>query len=162
MKGGLEKEIIALLDSTEKPEPRIYAGGNKYVDFAITPIQKYENASDTKAILFDTLSRLMDQLYLEERTINIDEEKVRQMDELSASTEKQREQIKEMKEKSKRYAEIANAVFAHMNEINDLIERIKKTKAKKVDDICEETTGAKIRVKEIDAKNKTVKIEVKD
>ncbi|MDE1873737.1 MAG: NFACT family protein [Candidatus Micrarchaeota archaeon] len=106
---------------------------------------------------YQTLSALLDSEYMQERSSEENPEKARELEELGASVEKLKRQIDEMREKGKEYKEVANGIFARMREINELLEAAKKSKARSADGL--QGVG-NIKVKRLDAKRKTVTIEL--
>jgi predicted ribosome quality control (RQC) complex YloA/Tae2 family protein len=105
---------------------------------------------------FASLSALLDSLYLEERRTQTNPEKSREAEELRKSIEKLRKQIEEMKSKEDEYKRIASRIFERMGEVNELLAQVKKSRAKS----AEELGATNIKVKRLDAKKKTVTIEL--
>ncbi|TRZ49303.1 hypothetical protein D4S03_08450 [bacterium] len=64
--------INELQESLRKPEPRIYIREGEPLDFAITAIAKYESNTELKTETFESLNKLLDALYLKERSTSID------------------------------------------------------------------------------------------
>ncbi len=121
-------------------------------DFSIMPIKKY---AELEYQHFDSLGSLLDNAYVEERSKTIDKAKERKINELKSSVEKQVLLQKEMHEKSLKYREAGKKIFEHMHDVNLIIESMKKGK---------ETVNesGKVKLKSIDKKNKTIKIEIED
>ena len=106
---------------------------------------------------FATLSELLDSLYAEERSTQINPEKSRESEELRKSIEKLHKQIEEMGIRSEECKKVANGIFARMHEINELLERVRKSRARSAAELGD--TG-RIMVKRLDAKRKTIAVEL--
>ncbi len=107
---------------------------------------------------FKTLSQLMDSLFAEERSAAaVNPEKNREVEELRKSVEKLRRQIDEMRANGEQYKRIANRIFERMREVNELLEQARKSKARRAEEL---TPSAGIAVKRVDAKKKTVTVEM--
>lgn len=141
----------------EKIEPRMYEKDGEYLDFALAPMPKYEQDPAIKMRGFDTLSRLLDVIYLKERSSEVSPEKSGEIEELQKSVEKLKKQAEDMRVKSEEYRKIASRIFERMNGVNELIDHVAKTKARS----AEELKGfGNINVKRVDAKRKTITIEL--
>jgi predicted ribosome quality control (RQC) complex YloA/Tae2 family protein len=151
----LSREIRSILDSAKKPEPVAYKKGEAYADFAIYPISKY---AEMEKESFKTVSQLFDALYIKERTTSIDSGKLREIEELKMSVETQRAQIENMRKKGDEYKEVANKIYERMHEINELLAALKKKNPKSLDDAGRKFGN--INLKGIDAKRKTVRIDM--
>jgi predicted ribosome quality control (RQC) complex YloA/Tae2 family protein len=154
----LSEEIFAILETAKKPEPRIYKKWDAAVDFAITKVSKYENDGGIKNEGFATMSKLFDAIYLKERTSSMDTGKLREIEELTSSIAKQKTQIEFMRSKGEDYKAIANRIYERMGEINELLFELKKRNPRKLEDVG--TKFGNINLKGLDARRKTVKIEL--
>lgn len=143
--------------NAQATEPRIYEKSGEYLDFAIAPVERYEKDKGVKARRFERLSALLDSLYMGERTTEVNEEKVREAEELNASLKKLREQTDNMKSRSVEYRKVASRIFERMNEINELLAHVSKSRAKSEREL--DSIGS-IRVKKLDAKKKIVTVEL--
>ncbi len=144
-------------EKSKELEPRIYEKKGEYLDFALMPMPKYKGDSEITERKFPTLSKLLDELYLKERTTEFNPEKSREAEEFRVSTDKLRKQIEEMKLKSEEYKKIANKIFENMNEINSVITHVRNNKVKSAEEM---KSFGNINVKKVDPKKKTVTIEV--
>ena len=100
----------------------------------------------------------MDSMYLSERSTEIDAGKSKEIEELSSSIERQKAQIERMKANAEDYKIIAGKIFERMGELNELLSALKKKNPKSLDDAGRKFGN--INLKGIDAKRKTVKIEL--
>ncbi|MCL5239446.1 MAG: NFACT family protein [Candidatus Marsarchaeota archaeon] len=121
------------------------------------PEDESERIAEVKGGRFASLSKLLDSLYIKERSTEANPEKAREAEELRKSVEKLRKQADEMRERGEDYKKIANTIFARMHEFNELLEKTRKSGARNVDEL-NGLTG--IRVKRLDAKKKTVTVEM--
>jgi predicted ribosome quality control (RQC) complex YloA/Tae2 family protein len=157
-KSGIAKEMANLLSAIDRPKPIVYKKDEICIDFAIVPLAKYETDKKVHPLKFETLNKLLDSIYRSERTMKVDMDKVREIDELKASIEKQMAQIEELKAKAEDYKRIATKIFEHMNEINALLDEARKRKAKDVAGIGSQFGN--INVKGVDPKRKSIRIEM--
>jgi seryl-tRNA synthetase len=104
------------------------------------------------------MNKLLDAAYQKERTTKVDVEKTRELEELRASMDKLRKQIGEMKVREGEYRLVANRIFERMREINELLTYINSNKIRKTEEVGREF--ANIGIKGIDAKKKTIKVEM--
>ncbi len=141
----------------EHPEPALYQKSGKLLDFTIEALEKYEHDRDANKVRFETLSKLLDNVYLAERSSGRDEAKIREAEELRKSVGKLREQIRENEKEAAEYRNAANAIFGKMNELNLLLAEAKKLRPK---DAKELGGAGSIRVKSVDAKKKSVRVEL--
>ncbi len=141
----------------ERPESVLYVRDGEPLGFGIGPVQEYEQDGGISKERFESMSKLLDSLYLEERSSGKDEEKARQAEELGKSLEKLRTQIKENEREAKECREAANAIFGRMHELNRLLAQARKMKAKEAGDL---EGVPDIRVKKVDAKKKSVTVEL--
>lgn len=141
----------------EHPKPVLYEKGGEPMDFAIEPVEKYEQDKEARAVRFDSLSTLLDSLYLGERGSEKDEKKMKKAEEIRKSIGKLKEQMKENEAEAADCRNAANAIFSNMNELNQLLERARKLKPKEAREL-EGING--IRVKRVDAKKKSVSVEL--
>ena len=123
----------------------------------MSPDTASDRMKEVESHKFATLSKLLDSLYLGERTTELSPEKSREIEELTSSIEKLRKQIERMKLDSEEYKKLANKIFERMGEINLLISHASKNKVKS----AEELRGfGNINVKSVDPKKKTITIEL--
>jgi predicted ribosome quality control (RQC) complex YloA/Tae2 family protein len=141
----------------EHPEPVLYVKDGKPLGFGIGPVQEYEREDGTSKRRFGSLSGLLDSLYLEERSSGRDEGKARQAEELGKSLEKLRAQMKENEADARECREAANAIFGRMHELNQLLAQARKLKPKEAGELGSESG---IRVKKVDAKKKSITVEL--
>jgi predicted ribosome quality control (RQC) complex YloA/Tae2 family protein len=154
----LAKEMANLLSAIDKPEPTLYKKDDACIDFAIAPLAKYEKDRNVQQVRFEKLSKLLDSVYMNERTTKLDIDKVKEIEELRSSIEKQKAQIEELKAKEGDYKKIATKIFEHMNEINALLDEARKRKVKDVAEIGPQFGN--INVKGVDPKRKSIRIEM--
>jgi predicted ribosome quality control (RQC) complex YloA/Tae2 family protein len=122
-----------------------------------SPDADLERLREVESGKFASLSKLLDSLYLEERSTEVSAEKSREVEELQKSIEKLRKQAEEMKLKGEECKKAANRIFERMNELNSLIAHVGKIKPKDADEL---RGFGNINVKSIDAKRKTMKVEL--
>ncbi|MGC8676280.1 MAG: NFACT family protein [Candidatus Micrarchaeia archaeon] len=151
-----QRELAAaLLDfrsAMDAPKPVAYCDeSDKVVDYAILPISKY---AGYKRIEYATLSQLLDDIYAQERTKTVDEERERALNELRKSIETQKELENEYAAKAGIYREIANKIFEHMSAVNEAISAARQKKGE------EEIAIQGIKVLKIDRQNKVMHIEM--
>ncbi len=113
------------------------------------PLSKYAGYD---YMAFDNISKLLDVVYMEERTEKEQEGKEKE-EELKKSAEEQKRLAKEYKEKAELYRMFANKIYEHMGELNEIIEKLRKG---------ESATGEEfgIRIGRIDKKTKTVEVDI--
>ncbi len=157
-----ETEKRRLADALEQfsmrmadPDPLIYNESGKFVDYAITPIKKYEGM---EKLNYDTLGGVLDEVYSEGRFSINSEKEEKAAEELNSNIGKQKELAEQTMEEAKRCADSANRIFENMNAINALIFYINEKKKVSIEELRKEF--GEMRIKEIDPKNKTVKIEL--
>lgn len=153
--GRLAKEILGLGMRISTEKPRIYLKDGKTVDYAACSILKYEGMM---AELFDTMSQLLDRLYLGERSSVPDTARQEKLKELAINIEKQEHLAKRLAAESRENAVIGNAILANMNQVNALCAYLTQNRRATLEEVRGAFPG--LRVKELDLKNKTVKIEL--
>ncbi len=116
-----------------------------------------ERIMEVESHKFPSLSKLLDSLYIDERSTKTNPEKSREVEELQKSVEKLRKQIEEAKANGEEYKKIAGRIFERMQEINALLEHARKSKARSAEEL--EGAGG-IAVKRLDAKKKTLTVEL--
>lgn len=121
------------------------------------PRTESERLKEVESHKFATLSQLLDSLYLQERSTEVNEEKTREAEELQKSIEKLRKQVEETKLNAEEYKKIASRIFERMQELNSLIAQASKSKARSADELKD---FGDINVKRVDAKKKTITVEL--
>jgi predicted ribosome quality control (RQC) complex YloA/Tae2 family protein len=147
----------AVHDLEGAEEPRAYEKEGAYVDFAMAPVPEYEQDPAVSVRKFETMSALLDSLYLNERSSKVSPEKIREIEELQKSIEKLRKQVEETRSSSEEYKKVANRIFERMKEINELLAHASKSKVKSADEL---KGFGNINVKRVDAKRKTITVEL--
>ncbi len=155
---NLKAALLKFLKDADVPSPALYSENGQTVDYAITPISKYERMQKTT---FKSVSALFDQLYVSERTASKgDEKRQRELEEANANVEAQKSAVKKLKEEEARSAAAAHSIFARAHEINELIAYLKEKKRVTPEEL--QSAFKNIKIKAIDLKNKTVTIELEE
>jgi predicted ribosome quality control (RQC) complex YloA/Tae2 family protein len=149
----LKAGLIEFLDELKNYKPRVYEM-NEGKDYSVVQLEKYKGS---KSIEYATMSKLLDNIYLKERT-TVEDKNRNAIDAVSANIEKQKELVKVLSEESISYRLIGNKIFEHMNEVNELISYMGKNKRVELKDL--ESMFPRLRIKGIDLKNKTVSITI--
>jgi len=123
----------------------------------MAPVPEYEQDPAVSVRKFETMSALLDSLYLNERSSKVSPEKIREIEELQKSIEKLRKQVEETRSSSEEYKKVANRIFERMKEINELLAHASKSKVKSADEL---KGFGNINVKRVDAKRKTITVEL--
>ncbi len=149
--------ISEFLRQLEKPEPRIYKSDGKAVDYAIIPIKKYEDAG-FDSVRFDTVSAMLDEMHSGERATVKDDANAKRTAELSSNIKRQEELTIQLKAEAADYQISGNMIMARMHEINSLIEYLRQNKRATIQEL--ESSFKGLKIKGLDLKNKTVKVEL--
>lgn len=154
-KEKLIDNLLSLLARIADCRPRIYLSKGRIVDYAISPIQKYEGL---EVVEYDSMSALLDDLSIKSRSEGVDTGKLERIKETDANIEHQKRLAEEMKAEAEAYEKSANKIFENMHLVNSLIDYLQRRKRA----TPEELRGAfkDVKINGIDLRNKTVKIDV--
>ncbi len=154
---GIARGIADTLERMRKPMPVLYTLEGRVLDYAIMPIKKYEQMGAT-AKRYGTISELLDDLHSEERTLVSNEAGERRLEELKANIKKQEELAKQLGKESDDYQKAGHRIFEMMGEINELISYLGENRRADLEELRKRFP--RLKVKELDLKNKVVKIEI--
>ncbi len=151
---NIAEQILVFGRRIATETPRIYYNSDgAAADFAACSIAKYESM---KSKNFATMSSLLDELYLHERSSVPDTAKEGRLKELKLNIEKQEQLLSQLSADTAEYAKYGKRILEKMNIINALCAYLKENKRATLDDVKSEFP--ELEVKELDLKNKTVKI----
>ncbi len=153
----IAKGIADLLERMKRPEPLLYTLGGKVLDYAILPIRKYEQMG-ASAKRYKTISELLDELHSEDRTTVSNEAAEKRIEELKANIKKQEELAARLEKESDEYQKAGHKIFEMMGEINALIGYLRENRRAEVEEVRKRFPN--LKVKELDLKNKVVKIDI--
>lgn len=149
--------IARFIAGIETPRPRIYRHGGELLDYALVPIKKYE-AMMPEVTEYGSASAMLDALHSEERSATEPEADAGRTAELNANIKKQEELAVEMEKDAKEYQKTGERIFERMHEINALIDYLQQNRRATLEEV--RSMFMNLRIKELDLKNKSVKIEV--
>lgn len=148
----VRENMLKFFKSAQNPTPIIYSKDEKYVDYSIVPLKKYD---DCVAVPQETLSKALEQFYLESRTkVDKSDEEVK---ELEANVRKQKEILEELNLSEKNDAVAGHKIMANMHQINNMINYIQEKRRVTIEELNERFG---LKIKSLDLKNKNVVIEL--
>jgi predicted ribosome quality control (RQC) complex YloA/Tae2 family protein len=151
----LADAILDFAAALKDPKPIAYLKDGAIVDYAIRPIRKYEGL---EKIEYKRLNELLDEIHSEGRFSKKDVVREKRIEEIDANIAKQQELAARLKIDSENYRAMANKIFEKMGAINSVITYMRENKHATLEQV--RGVFKDIKIKEIDLKNKVVKIEV--
>lgn len=152
---ALAEGLTSFARMISRPEPLTYSKDGAFVDYAIAPIRKYEGLEKRE---YGSLCELLDALHSEGRFAGGEEGKNKALEEIDANIKRQMELAEQTKADAVNYAAAAHRIFENMNLINSVIAYMRENKRATLEDVRKEF--GEIKIKEIDLKNKIVKMEI--
>ncbi len=148
-------ETVKFFERIKKEKPRIYVENGIPKDFAIVDVERYKGL---ESVEYPSLNELLDEIYINERSETIDEEKSESRSKIISNIKAQKELAISTKAEAAYYAKAGSRIFENMHEINNLIDYHQKNKNAKLEEVRKAFEG--IKIKELDLKDKMVKIEL--
>lgn len=153
----LVDETLAFFERIKTEKPRLYKEEGVPKDFAIVDVERYKGF---ESVEYHTLNELLDEIYLGERSERVDEGKDAAKSKIRSNIEAQKELAISTKAESVYYAKVGNKIFHNMKQINDLIAYLQKNRNAKLEEVRK--AFGEMKIKELDLKNKIVKIELEE
>lgn len=152
---AIAREIVAFFMRIEEEKPRVYKENSEIKDYAIAGVRRYDGLEIEK---YESLNLLLDSIYAEGRVIRADTGKIELVEKTRANIEEQKRLLVIANTEAEYYSNSGRTVFAHMHEINTVIDYLKRHRNATLDEVRGIFPG--IVIKELDLKNKVVRIEV--
>ena len=152
----LVSELLNFFKKVGTEKPRIYIENGEEKDYSIVALERYRGF---EYVEYNTMNELLDNLYLRERSEDVDEERLEQKERMLANISAQKELAKATELESESCTRAANKIFENMQEINALIQYMKSNKRTSVEEVQGAFPG--IKIKGLDLKDKRVTIELK-
>ncbi len=150
----LAEQIILFRERVLSEKPHIYLNEDGTVaDYAVCGIKKYEGFERRES---ESISQLLDELYLGERSSVPDTAREQRLRELNLNIEKQEGLAKQLALDSEEFSKSGKLIFEKMNQINALCMYLRENRRTTLSEVSD--AFPMLRVKELDLKNKTVVI----
>jgi len=153
----LVEETIGFFERMNKEKPRLYREDGAPKDYAIVDVERYKGL---ESVEYPSLNALLDEVYINERSETVDENKLAEEKRIRSNIETQKELAISTRSETAYYAKAGNKIFENMQTINDVIAYLQKNKKATLEEVKKAFGG--IKIKELDLKNKVVKIELED
>ncbi len=153
--GKLADSILEFSKRLASEKPRIYMKNGEAVEYAACSVSKF-GGLETKE--FGSMSQLLDELYLTDRTSVPDTSRQERLKELTLNIEKQEQLTAQLATDSVNYAVYGKAIMQNMNRINELCDYLREHRRATLEEIRDKFPG--LGIKGLDLKNKTVNIEL--
>ncbi len=147
----LGKQILELSKRLAAEKPRIYLDKGAVIDYAACSILKYKGLESKE---FESMSLLLDELHLTERTSMPDTARQQRLKELTLNIEKQEQLEKQLAIDSEEYAMKGKIIMANMAKINELCYWLRENRRATLNEVKERFP--ELGIKELDLKNKTI------
>lgn len=149
----LVDETIRFFERIREEKPRLYMENGAPKDYAIVEVERYRGLESRE---YPSLNALLDEIWIGERSERVDEAKTEERGRIKSNIEAQKQLVVSTKAEAEYYAKAGNKVFENMQLINSLIEYLKKNRKASLEEVKKAFGG--IEIKELDLKNKVVKI----
>jgi len=131
--GELFAGFIEVIEYVNKPEPTIYLKDDKYLDYSLLPLKKYEGL---ETIQLKSLSALLDDFYMhfsgEEK--KPDEKRLK----IEIKIREQEKALNEFREKAKESKAIGDLIYANFDKVEAILRFIKERRKLPADKIMGE------------------------
>ncbi len=147
--------FVKFFEQLKETKPLVYIEKGKVVDYSLIPLSKY-SALENKS--FFSFSEALDEAYIEARHGKGDDGASKELEELNATIDKQKELVKQFEDESRQAAEDAKMIFGNMNEINSIIYYMQQNKRATIEEVREHFPNFKIE--KINLKDKKITLEL--
>lgn len=156
-KDMLVSQMLLFSEREKAEKPRIYLEEGIAKDYSIVDVVRYKGLESRE---YENLNELLDDFWIEPRMENADTAMNSEKRKIEASLEAQKQLVRSAMAESEYYSKAGMKIFEKMQEINMLIEYLKKNRNAKLDEV--RGVFPHMNIRELELKNKTVKIEIED
>lgn len=151
----LASQILDFAKRLKYEKPRLYLKNGVIEDYALCDLDKYASMEKKE---FETLSAMLDEMYVRERTALPNTERTERLKELNINIEKQVELADKIVKDAEVFARNGHLLMSHMVAVNALNEYLRANKRATLEDVKAQFPA--LHVKALDLKNKTVTISI--
>ncbi len=151
----LADAFTKFFESLKDAKPVAYIENGKIVDYSLLPLSKYKNLEQRQ---FYSFSEALDEVHIESRHSTTDNGASKDLEELNANIEKQKELVAQFAKESEDAAIIARKISQNMNEINSIIYYMQENRRATIEEVRKEF--AHIKIAKINLKDKKISLEL--